>query len=192
MKSKYNYVKGKSIFIISLLVIGITIFTVYVTGINYDRSITSNFYISLGCIATVLFFFMTYGLYNGTKIINNFPKFRNFKRGSLIDTTSVAIETPISEVGEGIGGLIISLLLWVVMTIVMVILLIILEAIFWFTLFILLTMLYWVFFRALKLVFNKSNQTKGDLGISLIYSVIYTLFYTGWIFGIVYLAQIVR
>ncbi|UOX33300.1 hypothetical protein LXD69_14800 [Flavobacterium sediminilitoris] len=65
MKIKQAYLKGKSIFIISLFVIGITILTVYLTGKNYNRTVTSNLYISLSIIGTILFFFMTYGLYKG-------------------------------------------------------------------------------------------------------------------------------
>ena len=78
------------------------------------------------------------------------------------------------------------------MTILIFIFLIMLEAVFWFSLFVILTMLYWVFFRALKLVFNKSNETKGKLGLSMIYSLGYTFLLTGWIFGIVYLSEILK
>ena len=64
------------------------------------------------------------------------------------------------EVGDGIGGLIMSILLWIGMTILIFILLILLEAFFWVSIFIILAMLYWVFFRALRLVFSKSPKTK--------------------------------
>ena len=78
------------------------------------------------------------------------------------------------------------------MTILIIVLLIVLEAVFWFSLFIILAMLYWIFFRALKFVFNKSKDTKGDIGISAVYSLTYTLLYVGWIFGIVYLTEIMK
>ncbi|WP_250434700.1 hypothetical protein [Hanstruepera flava] len=192
MKIKQSYLKGKSVFIVSLLVIGITILTVYLTGINYNRSLTSNLYLSLGIIAISLFLFMTYGLYNGIGLIDNFPKFRNFKRGDIMGNTSPTFDTPSIDVGDGIGGLILSILLWIGMTILLIVLLIFLEAIFWFSLFIILAMLYWIFFRALKFVFNKSKDTKGDIGISTIYSLTYTLLYVGWIFGIVYLTELIK
>ena len=135
---------------------------------------------------------MTYGLYSGIGLIDNFPKFRNFKRGDIIGNASPSFDTPDIDAGEGIGGLILSILLWIVMTILIIILLIVLEAIFWFSLFIILTMLYWVFFRALKFVFSKSRDIKGDIGNSIIYSLTYTFLYVGWIFGIVYLTQIIK
>ncbi|WP_289045269.1 hypothetical protein [uncultured Olleya sp.] len=68
MKAKQTYLKGKSVFIVSLIVITITALTVYLTGINYNRSVTLNLYLSLSIIGTVLILFMTYGLYTGIKL----------------------------------------------------------------------------------------------------------------------------
>ncbi|WCO03552.1 hypothetical protein [Psychroserpens ponticola] len=192
MKNKKEYLKGESVFLISLLVIGITSLTVYLTGENYNRTITSNLYLSLSIIGTALFLFMTYGLYKGIGLTDNFPKFRKFKRGNIIGNASPTFDTPSVDVGDGIGGLIVSILLWIGMTFLIIILLLLLEAIFWFSLFIILTTLYWVFFRALKFVFSKSIETKGNLGISAVYSLTYTALYLGWIYGIVYLTEILH
>jgi len=194
LKAKQTYLKGKSVFIVSLLVIGITILTVYLTGENYNRTVTSNLYLSLSIIGTSLFIFMTYGLYKGVGITNDFPKFQKFESGSIIPGTGDLpdIDIPSVDVGDGIGGLIVSILLWIGMAILFFILLILLEAVFWISIFIILAMLYWVFFRALKFVFSKSKATKGDVGISAIYSMSYTVLYLGWIFGIVYLTEIMK
>ena len=192
MKTKQPYLKGKAVFTVSLLVIAITIITVYLTGINYNRSLTSNLYWSLAVIATASFLFMTYGLYTGIGLIDNFPKFRNFKRGDILSHTTPDFDGPTVDVGEGIGGVLVSILLWIGMTILLIVLLIVLEAIFWFSLFILLTMLYWIFFRALKLVFSKSKACKGNLGMSVLYALGYTLLYIGWIVGIVYTTQLLK
>lgn len=135
---------------------------------------------------------MTYGLYKGIGLIDDFPKFRNFKTGDFTNGASAHIDVPSVSVGDGISGLILSLLLWIVMSILFIAFLIVLEIVFWFSIFILLAMLYWVFFRALKFVFSKSSDTKGDIGISAVYSLVYTLLYVGWIFGIVYIAEIIK
>jgi len=135
---------------------------------------------------------MTYGLYKGIGLADNFPKFKSFKKRDVIGRMTPGFDTPSIDVGDGIGGLVMSILLWIVMTILIIVLLIILEAVFWFSLFIILTTLYWVFFRALKLVFSKSADTIGDIGLSAIYSLTYTVLYLGWIFGIVYLTEILR
>lgn len=191
MKAKQTYLKGKSVFQVSLLVILITIITVYLTGENYNRTITGNLYLSLLVIGTALFLFMTYGLFRGIGLKDDFPKFQNFKTGNIIKSSSDIpnLELPSVSVGDGIGGLILSIFLWIGMTIIFFLLLILLEAVFWVSIFIILTMLYWVFFRALKFVFSKSKETKGNLGISAVYSMAYTALYLGWIFGIVYLTE---
>lgn len=192
MKAQQTYLKGKSVFIVSLIVVGITILTVYLTGENYNRKLNSNLYLSLSIIGTVLFLFMTYGLFTGIGLTDNFPKFKNFKTGEIFSQSGTFPELPRVDVGEGIGGLIMSVLLWIGMTILIFLLLILLEAFFWISIFIVLTMLYWVFFRALKLVFSKSKETKGDIGISAIYSLTYTAMYIGWIFGIVYVTELIK
>ena len=192
MKAKETYLKGKSVFIISLIVIGITILTVYLSGINYNRTITLNLYFSLGIIGICLFVFMSYGLYKGIGLVDNFPKYKDFKSGDLISSSGELPEMPSVDIGEGIGGIFLSIILWIAMTIFFLIALILLEAIFWFSLFVILTMLYWVFFRALKLVFNKANKAKGNIEKSIIYSLGYTILFTGWIFGITYLVEILK
>lgn len=189
MKAKETYLKGKSVFTISLIVIGVTILTVYLSGINYNRTITSNLYLSLGIIGICLFIFMVYGLYRGIGLIDNFPKYKDFKSGDLFSSSGELPDMPSVDIGEGIGGIIISILLWIAMAILFVFLLIMLEAIFWFSLFVILAMLYWVFFRALKMVFSKSDETKGNFGKSIVYSLGYTILFTGWIFGIAFLVE---
>ncbi len=191
LTKKKNYLKGKTVFIVSMIVILATFLTVWLTGVNYNREITSNLYLSLSIIGVILFLFMTYGLYKGVGIEDNFPKYRSFKKGDLIGSTHPGtIETPDADVGDGIAGLILSIVLWILMTIAMIVLLILLEAIFWFSLFIIIMMLYWIFFRALKLVFSKSDKTFGDIFSSISYSLTYTILYLGWIYGIVYLTEI--
>lgn len=192
MKAKQTYLKGKSVFIVSLFVIGITILTVYLTGENYNRTLTSNFYLSISIIGFSLFLFMTYGLYIGVGMEDNFPIFKNFESGSYIPGSGAFPDLPPIEVGDGIGGLLFSIALWVAMSIFFFILLILLEVVFWASIFILLAMLYWVFFRALKLVFSKIKETKGDIIKSITYSFSYTSLYLGWIFAIVYLTEILR
>lgn len=190
LKIKQPYLKGKSVFIVSLIVILVTILTVYLTGINHNRSVTSNFYISLSIIASSLFLFMTYGLYRGIGLQDNFPAFKSFKTGDLISTPEIMPNLPDMDIGDEIGGAILSGILWICMAILFTFLLILLEAVFWVSVFIILAMMYWIFFRALKLVFSKSSTTKGSIIISVGYALTYTVLYIGWIFVIVYLTQI--
>lgn len=192
MKPAQTYLKGRSVFTVSLIVIVVTSLTVYITGIDYNRSLTTNLYISLGIIAAALFLFMTYSLYKGVGLIDNYPKFKDIEGIDFVASSGPGTDIPVLDVGEGIGGLLVSILLWIVMSILFVILLALLEAIFWISLFIILGMLYWIFFRALKFVFSKGENTKGDIAGSAIYGFVYTLLYTGWVFAIVYLSEVIN
>ncbi len=193
MKPSKTYLSGKSVFIVSLIVIAVTSLTVYITGEHYHRTITENFYLSLSIIAFALFLFMTVGLYRGIGLKDDymkgeasdeFPDFQIMGGGNF--------DIPSIDTDDGISGLLLSILFWIVVSIALIALVFLLELLFWFSVFILFAMLYWVFFRALKLVFSKAAETKGDMAISAGYAFMYTGLYTGWLFTIVYLAEILR
>ncbi|XLS28307.1 hypothetical protein ACJD0Z_14005 [Flavobacteriaceae bacterium M23B6Z8] len=190
IKASQTYLKGKSVFMVSMLVITLTILIVYITGENYHRTITSNLYLSLSIIGGVLFVFMAYGLYKGIGLTDDFPTFRTFKKEGIADNLIQSVDAPSIDVGEGLGGLVLSIVLWIVMGVLMVVLMLVLEAFLWISIFAILFMLYWIFFRALKMVFSKSAATKGKLLLAGMYSLGYTVLYLGWIFGIVYLTQV--
>lgn len=188
--------KGRTLFVIALLTIGITILTVYVSGIDFNRSLSTNLYISLSIIAFFLFLFLAYGLHRGIIIENNYPKFRNYEIGSILSNvnfTSSDSSTPSFDfdVGEGLVGILISILLWIGLTILIVVLLIVFEAIFWLSLFIIFASIYWVFLRAIKVVFYKSRNTMGDLPKSVFLAFRYTILYTGWIYGLVLISSLI-
>jgi len=190
MQAKKTYLRGKSVFIVSLIVIAITIITVYLTGEHYNRSITSNLYLSLAIIGFSLFIFMSYGLYKGLDLKDDFPEFKDFAKEPMLSHSADIPSFPNTVLSDSLEGLVLSFFLWIVMTLLFVVLLFVLEIVFWVSIFIILAMLYWVFFRALRLVFSKGKETKNKLGISLQYATGYTSLYLGWIFGIVYLVEL--
>ncbi|UII26142.1 hypothetical protein LVD15_23020 [Fulvivirga maritima] len=183
--------KGKTVFIATLVIIGLTILTVYSSGINYNRSLSANLYISLSVISAVIFTFLSIALYKGTQLVNDYPKFKNFQPGMWFSDSNIP-EVGDIDIDEGIGGCLFSILSWIVMSIVMVVLLIVFEAIFWISLFLIFASLYWIFIRALKLAVKKSVATKGDLSASVLNSLGYTLLYTGWLFAIALIVDLVK
>lgn len=102
MKAKQTYLKGKSIFIVSLIVIIITILTVYLTRENYNRTVTSNLYLALIIIGTALFLFMTYVLYKGVGPTEDFPIHKDFKIGGWVSISGTNVDLPSVEVGDGV------------------------------------------------------------------------------------------
>lgn len=192
MNANKTYLKGKSVFIVSLVVIGVTILSVYLTGIQDDRSIITNSYISLSVIASTLFVFMTYGLHKGIGLKDDFPKFKGFEGVNIFSEPVSIPELPDIDVDDELGSVFMAIILWIGVTIVFVLLLLLLEGILGAFFLVFLGMIYWVFFRALKLVFTKSQKTQGNINFSILYSLSYTILYTGWIYGLVYIAQLLR
>jgi len=175
---------GRTIAIISAAVIIVTAALVFLTN---KRSIYDELEITVAIIAFALFIFLTYGLYNGATIVGKpiFPKLKQ------IDTSGMDFTGDLTgiELGEGIFGIIGTILLWIVLAIVIVLLLSFILTVLWSAILIFAFVLYFLFFRALRIVFLKSKICKGDLGMSLKYSFLYSILYTGWIFGITMLTK---
>ncbi|WP_372530168.1 hypothetical protein [Ekhidna sp.] len=189
-------VRGKSLFFLALVTIIVTCITVYFTGIEYNRSISNNLYISLSIIAFFLFISLSIFLYLGVTITNNYPKIQSYKLGSLIfNSSGPGSGTGLPDLdingGDGIGGFFISILIWIGMAIILILLLVLFEAIFWISLFIIFASLYWIFIRAMIMALYKSRTTKGNLLVSITHALKYTILYTGWLFGITLIVQLI-
>jgi hypothetical protein len=52
--------------------------------------------------------------------------------------------------------------------------------------------LYWMFYRALKLVFDKTSVCRGQWMPSLGYALLYTVLYTGWLFLLLGTLDVIR
>lgn len=162
--------------------------TVYISGINYNRLVTSNLYLSLGIIALALMVFLTYGLCKGARLRNNAPKLTNYKIGNALQTAELP-QMWGSGTGDGLEGLLMSLFLWIFVAVLMVVVVLLFEAIIWLSVFVIFASIYWVLVRALKLVFRRSGRTAGDLTASFLYALFYTSLYTGWLFAIAFMVD---
>ncbi|MEM9822316.1 MAG: hypothetical protein AAF985_14635 [Bacteroidota bacterium] len=190
MKSKQHYLSGKSVFWISLIVIFLTVLSVYLTGLHDNRSITTNFYFSLGMISGSLFLFLTYGLYAGFRLKDDYESDEAKHNKESGDGGFELPDWPLFDFGEFGEGWLFSLLWWVFATLAILVFLFLASYVFTYSILIILSMLYWLFFRALRIVFRQSVRTKGDLLAALTNALVYTFLYTGWMFGLVYLSQL--
>ncbi len=190
MKQIRPKLSGKTIFYLSLAVITFAILTVYTSGLSSNRSLETNSYLALSIIWVALFLFLFYGLYKGISLTDDFPRFQSFKSGDLTGGWSFDTHTPDVQTGGGLGGILISIALWIGIALLIIVLSFLLEAFLWVSFFVLLSMLYWVFYRALTLVLNKSANTSGDLAISALYAGVYSFLYLSWMLVIVYLIEV--
>lgn len=189
----YQLIGTKEVFTISLIVTLLTILGVYFWGLGQHNTFFENSIISTTILSIAFFSFVTIGLYNGIKLKDDIGQI--IDKFKTVDTSNVSSSLTPTEpvvVGEGIGGVILSTLLWILMAIVFSVALWIFTNILIITVLLFIAMLYWIFFRALRLVFKNSNRSKGDLMESIKSGLIYTILYNFWIYGIFFLTMYLK
>lgn len=181
----YRLIESKDIFTISLIVTVLTVLGVYFWGLGRHHTFFENSIISTTILSIAFFSFITFGLYNGIKLKDNLgqivDKFKTVDTSNI--STSLTSSGPV-DVGEGIAGIVFSILLWIFMAVVFSIALWIFSNVIVIIVLTFIAMLYWVFFRALRLVFKNSNKSKGDLMESIKLGLTFTTLYNFWIYGI--------
>lgn len=189
--NKRTLINTGSLFPISLIVIVLTILSVWFYGIGKHQTVIENSLISTSILSISFFLFISISLYNGTKLKDDIgkitDKFDTKKIGYLKEITPNNADN--FDIGEGIGGIIISIILWIIATVVISYLFFLLGAIIWLSVLIFLAMLYWIFFRALRLIFKKSSECSGNVEKSVFYGIAYTMLYNFWIYGIIFLTE---
>lgn len=180
----YQLIETKDVFTISLIITVLTILSVYFWGLGRHNTFFENSIISTSILSFAFFSFITFGLYRGMKLKDNVGLIVD--KLKPVDTSNVSpnLASEPVDVGDGIGGIVLSILLWIVMAIVVSIALWIFANVLAVVVLTFIAMLYWVFFRALRLVFKNSNKSKGNLMESIKLGLAYTTLYNFWIYGI--------
>ena len=208
---RYPLWSAKAIMLISGWVIAIIAALVFLLS---PGSVFVELQITLLLISLCLFAFFTIGLYKGVRLEKP-PKeqlpppadlsalgelLSHGEIPPVIDLPHLPVDAPplphlhvdlpgVPDVGDDLIGCLVTLVLWVVVSIVLVFL-------FWLLAQFLVTVLpalalglYWVFYRALRIVFAKSRMCKGRLLPSMGYGLVYTVLYTGWIFAVMWIGR---
>lgn len=190
-----KFIDSKYVFIITLLVIPVTILSVWFYGIGKHKTVIENSLLSTSILSVTFFLFITIGLYKGIKLKDTIGKITdniNTKKTAFLKDILPSDLSPIEsglDVAEGIGGIAFSIVLWLIVTLILSYLFFALGTIIWFSILLFLAMLYWIFFRALRLIFKKSAVCNGNFERSVFYGFIYTLLYNFWIYGIILLTK---
>lgn len=192
--NRRRLIDSKKIFTISLISIIITILSVWFYGIGKHKTVIENSVISTSILSIAFFLFITISLYNGTKLKDSLgkltDKFDSKKLNFLKDISADGgFGNSAPDIGEGIGGIIMSIILWILATIIISYLFFALGTIIWLSILVFLGMLYWIFFRALRLIFKKSLECSGNIESSIFYGITYTILYNFWIYGIILLTK---
>lgn len=173
-------------------IILLVIICVWVSGQSSHRSLFQNSIISTSILGTAFLLFISLGLYYGLKLKDNIGHVltkENIKKLSNKTPEIGSFDFDGPALGDGIGGIIVSIIAWIVISIVLVFLLYFLGVFFWVVVLLFTAMLYWIFFRALRLVFKNSKHCRGNLLKSLGFGFLYSFLYLSWIYGIIFIVN---
>lgn len=184
------FLKTKLLSYSTLAVIVLVILSVWLSGKDHHRSLFQNSILSTSILAGVFFLFISLGLYYGLKLKDNVGNILNKERIKKYSDKTPGIDgfdfDPPS-VGDGIGGAIISVVLWLIFSIVLIFFSYFVGLFFWSAILFLAAILYWIFFRVIRQVFKNSRQCKGNIVKSMGFGFFYSFLYISWIYGIIFI-----
>lgn len=133
--------------------------------------------------------FITLGLFNGVKLKDDLGQITDKIVIDKFPDLSSGLEIPSDapDVGDGLAGILIGILFWILFSIVLIVFIWIFSGLLWAAVLAFAAMLYWIFFRALRLVFKNANKCKNRLAKSFAYGLFYTTLYNFWIYGLIVL-----
>ncbi len=182
-----KYLTTRTVFSVTLVVTVLTVTGIWLFGLGQHRSMYDNSLLSATILSIAFFLFLAIGLYNGVKLKDNIGKLTDKLEPSKIPDFSKAIDGPaFLGDGEGIGEILIAIFLWIVVAILIALFLWLFGAILWTSIIVFIAMLYWIFFRAVRLVFKNSNKCRGNLKSSIAYGLFYMIIYNCWIYAIIF------
>lgn len=195
MRNK-TILETKFTFYASLVIILLVVLSVWISGRGSHQTLFQNSIISTTVLAVAFFLFVSFSLYNGVKLKDNLgsifskEKFKEINKSSS-DLTPTNLDIPDTG-SDGIGGIIFGIIAWIFFTIALLVVLYLVGVFFWSILFLLLAMLYWIYFRALRLIFKNSGRCKGNIIKSFGLGFLYSALYVSWIYGIIYLIKYIN
>jgi hypothetical protein len=188
-KRKYTFINTKNLFIITLLVMALTITGVYFWGLGRHHTFFANSLITTTVLSVSFFLFISTGLYKGLKLKDDLglitDKVKIQKVADLPDWVSASsLDFDLDGGDEGCLGVLLAFVLWILAAIALALFVWIFGNLLIFGTAGFMGMLYWIFFRALRLVFKHSGTCKSNLAGSVKIGLFYTLLYNFWIYGI--------
>ena len=158
-----THINSKTAFIITLIVIILTIISFWIYGLISYRSVIQNLLLSTLTLSIAFFLFFFVNLYCGAKLKDKLGKItNNFDAKKLDYLKNFTADTDVPEVGDDIAGIIFGFVIWLFVSFVFGIILWVFGAVLWFTILVFMAMLYWVFYRATRLALKNSKKCKDS------------------------------
>jgi hypothetical protein len=183
-------------FLLAAFVFGLMVTLVLLLIFERHRRFIKDMEITVVVVAGLLFAVLSIGLYSGARVkkreqmAGELQTFGSLKGLNGSDASGCLDFGNFSlGLGDGCGEAMAGLVLGVLLLILLVIGLWLFINVALIVFFLVSLALGWVFHRALRQVFARSKQCRGDLVNSLYYAAIYTVLYTGWLLAILMLVD---
>lgn len=179
-------INGRNVLTAASITVIITVILVFITGLKSHRSLLDNGLISLSILAGFIFIFLTLGLYYAVYVKDDLSgklKLKWVKAQDILPEGMAEVDLSLGCADEAKGAL-----AWIGISILLVIAIFFLGTILWVGFVIVGGAIYWLLLRSLRLIFKRSAICHGHLLKSMAYALLYTILYTGWVYGVIYLA----
>ncbi len=183
-------VGAKIAFFITMFVMVAVTTGIFISGPKdlYNDALTT-----AAILSVLLFTLLTAGLYKGIGFKDDMPNlFNRLRLGDFFSLESITDRSPGLDLGDDLAGIVIGILIWFVVTIVISILLTLLMYSIWAIVLTFIMALYWVFYRAIRIVFRKGSECKGNLPESIKIGLLYSFLYTSWFYAVVFISKIFK
>jgi hypothetical protein len=196
------YKKPKLLFQIMITIFLIIIISTLFWGLGKEKTLIQISLYSVTFIDLCMLIYLFIGLYSGEDFdesdehspdnMNTVPwKIPNKWKGN---NSSIPIDTFFgsADFSDGIEGCLVQILLWIVISIVIFVAIYFLGDILIAAYIIFSNALYWIFWRASRIVFAYGSITRGSILKSLGIATACTALYSSWIFGIIGLIYYIK
>lgn len=180
---------AKTVFFVSIIVAALTILGIWLFGLGQHRTLYENSILSTSILSAAFCLFITIGLFNGVKLKDDLGQITDKISIGKMPDLSGGLEFPSDapSIGDDVASALVGVLFWILFSILLVVFIWLFSGLLWATVLAFAAMLYWIFFRALRLVFKNANKCKNSLTKSFAYGVFYTILYNFWIYGVIFL-----
>lgn len=182
---KKRLINSHTVFVATLIVVPTLTLIIYLTGLEQHRSLYLNSLLSTTILSIVLIIFLATGLYKGWKLKDSIGELKPKRNPDNFPDIGGLDGFHLPDVGEGIAGIILGILLWIIIAILATVVLYFVTSAVWLTVLALGSVLYWIVFRAFRLVFKKGPWCKDNMMRSVATAIAYTFLYNCWIYAII-------
>ena len=187
----HRLLSAGNVALITVFVLVLTVVAVWLFGLGQHRTLFANSLISTTILFASFLVFITVGLHHGVKLRDDVGRLTdriNLRRLSN-EAGTFNFPAPEAPSADGVAESLVAAIVWVLMTVVAVVAIWAMGTLLWAGILTFAAMLYWVFFRALRLVFKNSNRCRGNWASSLQSGFGYAGLYTVWVYAVIFIAR---